>query len=191
MSKEHSNSNINSENVEDIVQEYISFVSNAMSNIKHLNKLIVNGSLNPLKINLLLAEYGNILFQLTTEEERYLIQKEEYEKQYNAWFDKKYIEIRDKINADRLASKLATKEEIHTQVRVEYAEEYEEYKDIIDDLTKKERFYTKLIKRWEKIDGVIKTLSYNMQTELKKIDMQSVMKKKDDKNESNVRRRRS
>lgn len=137
------------EKINQKVEEYIEFIQMASAKVKEHNQLIKDGILDPNKLNYLLAEHGNILNALINEQERYLIQAEENEELFDKWFDKKYLEIRDKINKDRSSSKVATKEEIRIQVRVEYEENYYSLYEPIKDFKRKERYYSKLIKQWE------------------------------------------
>jgi hypothetical protein len=168
---------IDKEKINEKIKEYVAWITDAASRSKELSILIKDGELDPNRLNLILAEYISILNYLINEQERYLRTLELYTEEFDKWFDKKYIEIRDKINNDRLASKIATKEEIRTQVKVEYTENYYDYQQNINDIKAKERYYSKQIKKWEKYESILKTISYNIQTEMNKLDFSYLLKK--------------
>lgn len=163
------------ETIEQKVKEYVAFTVGAISNMKPLSKLIRDGELDPNQINFVLAEYTNILLGLINIQDKFVNTIELYETEFDKWFDPKYIELRNEINKDRIASKLATKEEIRIQVKVKYAEQYYEFQEHIRELKAKERYYGKLIKTWEREENVLRTISNNLRTEMSKIDFSYII----------------
>jgi hypothetical protein len=156
-----------------IIENYIQFVQETIEKYKQNVDLVGNGYLTPDMINEALANYSAVLFSLTAEYQRIKAQTYEKRLQFDSWWDEKFVETRRELNDTSLpASKWLSKQEIESEVRYRYKEEYQEWKRSLFELEHKESFYRQMLDNWKKIDNILTNLSLNMRSELKSLSLE-------------------
>ena len=108
-----------------IIEDYIEFVQDAIEKYQKNVDLVGNGYITPNMINEALANYSTVLFTLTSEYQRIKAQVYDLQVQFHSWWDEKFTLTRRELNDVNLpASKWASKQEIESEVRYRYKEEY-------------------------------------------------------------------
>lgn len=152
------------------IEDYIQFVTDTVKKYKKAVHLIHNDEVNPHTLNSALANYSNILFILTSEYQRKKAESYEMELDFESWWDEKFTLTRRTLNDTALpASKWASKQEIESEVRYRYKEEYKEWKTHLFEVQSKVSFYRQMLENWKKIDSILVQLSNNMRAELKSL----------------------
>lgn len=159
-------------------EELLEFVTQKLEYIERYITLIKNGEVTPELVNHAIATYTGVNTFLISQ---HLLMSNDYDEllaEYQMIWDSWYLTARDKINAGRVASKLAANPEIEAEARQAHAEEYQEWQKKLRLLNKKVSFYSSLVKAWEGQGRKIETLGYNLRAELKALPVENGILKK-------------
>lgn len=150
-------------------QDYITYVIEQIEYFKEQTNLIdqTQNEVTPPKLNKALANFSNTQLTLHAEYRRKDKELRKLRRQYQAWWDEKYVEKRRELNPTTLpGSKWLSKGEIESETRVSNKKEYEEWRDKLDDLEDQVDFLKSLRDEWSKHGAVLNTLSQNARQEM-------------------------
>jgi len=157
------------------MEDYITYVEGQLKKFRRAINVIDRGDTNevtPMLINRSLATYTQINSTLNAEYQRKKKELLNCKNRYQVWWDEKYVATRRRLNPDSTPkNKWLAKNEIESELRVEYKEDYLKMRDELDDLEMSQRFILRLLGQWESHHKILTTLSYNMQSELKALDL--------------------
>ena len=130
-------------------------------------------------LNKNLAEYSNVGVALNLEYQRAKRSLSGLKRQFNAWWDAKYINIRHQLNPIDLAgTKWSSQKEIEMEVRCKYSEEFIDWDTKIQDLEMRVAFLNSLRDQWQDHLKVIINLSQNMRQEMMALPTEIVRREK-------------
>ena len=160
------------------ILNYIIFVENTMAEYKETMQLAKDDHLTPSRLNTALANYmvtGDKLLGM------YAVAKAErlaVETNFEEWHDDKFMGVKQKVQAqldkDGKTSKPAVKE-LETQVRVENKIEYYALKRQTELAIFKERYFLRLVERFNRYDHILVALSNNMRQEMRTLNLENRM----------------
>lgn len=159
-------------------EQLLDFVTEKLNYIERYINLIKNEQITPELINHALATYTGVNTFLISQHLLMSNDYDELQEKYQMLWDTWYLEARDRINAGRVASKLAANPEIEAEARRQHKEEYLEWQQKLRLLNKKTSFYSSLVKAWEGQGRKLETLGYNLRAELKALPIENGIQKK-------------
>lgn len=155
------------------IEDYINFVQKMIQKYQKSVQLISDDRITPPSINSALANYGNVLFILTSEYQRKKSEAYELQLDFESWWDEKFTQSRQQLNNPELpASKWASKQELESYVRATYKNEYKEWKTKLFSVESKVSFYRQMLENWKRIENILVNLSLNMRSELKALSVE-------------------
>jgi hypothetical protein len=173
----------------DLVTRYVKNVQTTIERYTKNQNVITKDEILPESINRCLADYMINGPALIAEFERAEIDLYDSQKKFDKWFDKKFLESREKLTGESTAktSKIAVSE-ISTYVRVNFESEYY---SLLDELELKKHtrdFLRRLRTQYDKVDKILCELSGNTRSELRSLSLENRMN--DPKIVSRIRARR-
>ncbi len=154
------------------VQEYMVEVQTAISQLKEIGSLRSStNTISPETINSHLSNSYNYYKVIVSEYERKKYEHEMRKTNFQIWWDEKFIEVRNKLNDGRTASKFASKSEIDSQTRVDNKEKFSE---LNDELIKSDYIlatYRRIMMKFPDFENNLRTLSVNMRSEMKNLNL--------------------
>lgn len=149
--------------------EYLKYVEEQVEKFKEYSRLIKEGTndIPPESINRALAEYTGISVMLNAEYQRTRALHANVKEEYQVWWDEKFCQVRKENNDVNLAaSKWLSKEELFSETRYRYKDEYLEWTRKLNNLEGKEAFIRRLIDSWDSHGKMIIAISNNMRSEM-------------------------
>lgn len=158
-----------------LVDTYVSYVEETIRKFGKTAKLIHKEEIRPQELNYSLASYLEVNIGLIAEFQRAIAEKVDFESQYEEWWDKKFSEKRKEMVAETSSKGKIAVKEIDVEVRLAYPEEYQVWETKHQELTAKVNFLERLVELYKKYDSVLTTLSSNMRSELRSLNLESRM----------------
>jgi len=149
------------------IQDYINYVQEHTRKYEgRFSLLKADGDIDPEKLYREIAEYSGVMSMLIAESNRLLHEQKLLEKNYQEWFDEKYVNMRRELNPVTIAAaKWISKSEIEAEVRVRYKTEYRAWKDKLDEMDSRVSFVKGFLTTWSKQSDMLQILSYKVQRE--------------------------
>ena len=157
--------------------DYIDYVEEQIELFQKYSKLYddylqeVNGN----QINNALAHYSGVNSTLNAEYQRKKKQLNDTIREYQEWFDNKFMGVKDKVHGGKPSSFKASQKEIEIQLRYENSKEYKEYQQVISDLEHSTAFLRRLLEQWKRHGDMIIALSQNMRSEMKSFGLENIV----------------
>lgn len=156
------------------MKDYITYIEEQLK-IFRKDVNVIDESINevtPLLLNTSLAIYTVVSSALNAEYQRKKKELRTVNNNFQSWWDEKYIITRRRLNPDSAPkAKWLSKGEIESELRYEYKKEYLEWRNTLDDLEMSKSFVLRLLGQWDTHSKILNTLSYNMQSELKALEL--------------------
>jgi len=153
--------------LDNAIDKYLDFANKSIEKYNDLKDLIDNNDM--ININLVnkhLTEYMGVIMFLITEEKRLLINYEYLEDEFNKWYDEKFCEVRSENNKlDISGNKWLSQTELNSITRNKYKEEYYYKKQILREEKVKYETISSILKTYNKVDELLRTLSSNLRTD--------------------------
>lgn len=154
-------------------REYIDMVSAVVQKYRRYATLTDNEIITPDRLNGALANYGPILFTLTSEYQRKKAELISAQREFDMWWDERFVATRREINTNDIAgTKWLSKQELESETRVRNKEEFREKRSSLDRLERELSLYRQLVEGWKKIDNLLINLSLNMRSELRSLSIE-------------------
>jgi len=169
----------------ELIEKYISYVQEIISKYTKYSKLIDNDQVHPDDLNSALANYLPINSMLLAEYQRVKVELFQVNNNFEAWWDSKFVETRNKLISQIANEKLKISlKEIETILKVDCKIEYAEWQNKLKEAELKVSFYKRLLDLYKNFQSVLITLSQNMRVEMR------ILKTEDNMNfgESKVRK---
>jgi hypothetical protein len=158
------------------LEQYVKFVNENVRKYKQYTRLI-NGESNeitPQVVNTILAQYNDVLLMLIAEYNRKKAELYEVNRDYMAWWDDKFTTVRRQLNPrDIAASKWLSKQEVESETRNQFKEEYRGWQDRVFQAEQEKNLMGQLLEMWRKMDSIIITLSTNLRAEMRSLSLDS------------------
>lgn len=164
-------------NESDVFKEYLEFVNKIISTYsKSVNLINDHEEITPADLNYALAQYLPTNIALIAEYQRIKIEAIKLNHEYQKWYDEKFIASRKELTKEvnNKALKVSV-EEIKTNFRVQYSEEYQNWQDRISVADSQVAFFKRMLDQYDKFDRVLTTISQNMRTELYSLSVEGRM----------------
>ena len=156
----------------DLISDYINYATIQLIKFDEITKLHENHEVTPEMINYALSIYENVTVGLIGEYKRICIEKWKLEKNYRLWYNKKFLEIKNKLNSESGSknTKIALKE-YEIELQVDYEEEYWNWQDQLKIMEEKESFVGMILERWKKYDNILVQMSSNAKSEMSSLGL--------------------
>lgn len=159
--------------------DYIAFVEEQIKKFRKSVDVIEAGEISPVLVYHNLAVYSDINLSLNSEYQRYKSEYKRILREFNMWFDERFVKVRREMNDIKLpASKWASKQEIESETRVQNKEEFLTWKDRLDEAEDRMEFFRRLLDQWKAHAYILQTLSDNIRQEMKSLSLESYTTKK-------------
>jgi len=159
------------------VDRYVNYVQDQIKKMVSGLEVIDSRTeeITPNKINTALAYFTPVNLMLNAEYQRLKKEHQDYKKYFRKWQDAKFVEVKKEMYVGVAKSVKLSKAEIETQVRVDYAKEYEEMEDLEQELEMKVDYVKLLLDQWGAHAWILRALSDNMRTEMKTLNIERSM----------------
>jgi len=151
--------------------DYIEYVMDKIEKVEASCNLISEDQIHPFRLHKELASYTPIQVSLLAEYQRVKAEDKRLTLRYQKFWDEAFLKSRDKLNIDRVRTKYASKGEIDSQTRVDFNDEYQEWKERLLESEMKVRFMLRLLDAWKKQDQMLIEISRNMKSELETLSL--------------------
>ncbi len=149
------------------IESYIRFVQNTIDKYKDLGDLIRGNEVLPSKVNYALAQYYEISGMLNSEYQRAKMEHLDAERDFTAWYDKKFEIAKEEVIAEYASTKTKPAvKEYDIRVRTRYADEFKEWQIRVTHAEAQMRFILRMMDRMDRYDKILTTLSNNMRSEM-------------------------
>lgn len=152
-----------------MLENYIDYVMERIKKVEASCSLIADNQIHPFRLHRELAEYIPNQMALIAEYQRVKTEDTKLNLRYQKFWDEAFITSRNKLNIDRTKTKYASKGEIESQTRVDYADEYADWQERLLESEMKVRFMLRLLEAWKKQDQILIEISRNMKSELESL----------------------
>lgn len=155
------------------LKEYIEFVQEQVKKYEKYSSITENATeITPQEINTALANYSKVFDMLLSEYYRKKAELKDVEVAYQLWWDDKFCEVRRRLNDTSLpASKWLSKQEIESETRNKYKDDYKEWQYKFFKAEQETNFISRKLEGWKKVDSLLMTISHNMRSELKSLSL--------------------
>ena len=145
---------------------YIEYVTSQIEKLNTYSNLVYDNSINFSDINFALANNLKIVNVLNAEYQRLKKNHIRIKRDFDMWYDEKYIDIRNRENTKDIAgTKWLSSKELDAMTKVENKDEYLERIEKLDALEMRVSFIRRLIDDWRSYMYVLGKLSDNLKTE--------------------------
>jgi hypothetical protein len=161
-------------------QDYVTYVQEQIKLFEKYTHLIDDalGEITPQIVNYNLAHYTNVNIALNAEYQRKKNHLSRTRRDFQLWWDEKFVTIRRAQNpASSPASKWLSKQEIESETRAQYKDEYLKWREDLDDLEDQVSFIQRLLQQWSDHGKMLTTLSQNMRQEMLSLGIQDRVNK--------------
>jgi hypothetical protein len=156
-----------------IVENYISYVNEIMTKYNKASKLIYNDEINPNEINKALAEYLEINGILLTDYQIAKVNLYEIQKDFNKYYDKKFIEAKNKLEIDVPRSVKISDKAVDIQVRVDNESQYYEKESQLEEAKYRVAHVRRVLDLYKNFQNILIALSQNMRQEMRTLHLEN------------------
>lgn len=161
--------------ISEVVESYISYVSDTVSRFSKIGDLINGDEVSPSKLNKALAEFYNVSLALNSEYQRQKINHSVLETDYQIWYDDKFLEAKS-IVMEGYANSRSIKpsiKEFEIELRRSFRSEWKEWDLKLKESEAKTQFLLRLRETLYKYDNILTSLSNNMRGEMRALSIEN------------------
>lgn len=166
--------------MEQNLEEYVEFVNEHVQKYHEYTDIVHEApEITPEIINTALINYGKVYDMLIAEYYRKKADHKDVEMGYQEWWDDKFCRVRRELNSyDIAGTKWLSKQEIESEVRVQYRDEYKIWQSKLFKAEQEMNFLARKLEQWKKLDNVLVNISLNMRSELKSLSIENRMNRR-------------
>jgi hypothetical protein len=159
-----------------IVEDYIRYVSEIIKKYNESSSLIYKNEINPQDINKALASYIEVSSILIEEYQRRKINLYEIQKEYDIWYNKKFVDVRNQMIKDTESKTIKNSlKEIEILLKYQWESEYYKWQDKITKSEYQVSFMRRILDTYKKFDNILVCLSNNLRQEMKTLNLDNRM----------------
>lgn len=152
----------------ELVSNYIIYVKEQIDKYTKYSRLICNDQVHPDDLNSALANYLPINSMLLAEYQRVKVELFQINNNFEAWWDSKFVETRNKLISQTDNKNLKTSlKEIETILKVDCKIEYAEWQNKLKEAELKVSFLRRYVELYKNFQNILIALSQNMRQEMR------------------------
>jgi hypothetical protein len=164
--------------MQNVYEDYLKLVTDTVEKYSKLSRLIYGNEVNPSELNRALAEYMENNVVLIGEYYRIKLDFVKIQREYQEWYDDKFVETKAEMNKDITGSKKLAVKEYETELRVIFKEEYGEWQEKLITAEMAVNMYRRVVETYKNFDRILVALSSNTRQDMYTLSLENRMNTK-------------